>query len=169
MTVPLITDDELAKEFNTKTDEQGRLSSVVLGNDGRVLDVVRQLPAHDHVAAILLALERLAVEFPNRFEVLPEHDHDPEAIDDPTGTQTPNSPSLRQRLNWLTGDRDNEAKALADAVVPNGTPGSVLAAAKRAVHDAHGDSSVAEHDPITSDVASPDDVIDKLEGFPRKI
>ena len=174
VTVPLITDDGLAKELNAQTDEQGRMSSVVLGNDGRVLDVVRQLPADDQssadrASAILLAVERLAAEFPDRFTVLPEADENPEEIDDPTRTRTAvDSPSLRQRLNWLTGDRNNEAKALADAVVPNGTPDStVVAAAKQAVREAHGDSSVAEDDPVTSDVASPDDVIGKLKGEER--
>ena len=171
VTVPLITDDGLAKELNAQTDEQGRMSSVVLGNDGRVLDVVRQLPADDQASAILLAVERLAAEFPDRFTVLPEADENPEEIDDPTRTTTAvDNPSFRQRLNWLTGDRNNEAKALADAVVPNGTPDStVVAAAKQAVRDAHGDSSVAEHDPVTSDVASPDDVIGKLKGEKREL
>ena len=106
VTVPLITDDGLAKELNAQTDEQGRMSSVVLGNDGRVLDVVRQLPADDQASAILLAVERLAAEFPDRFTVLPEADENPEEIDDPTRTTTAvDNPSFRQRLNWLEGVR----------------------------------------------------------------
>ena len=164
VTVPLITDDGLAEELNAKVDGQGRISSVILGNDGRVLDVVRQLPVDDQASAILVAVDRLAAEFPDRFEILPESDENAEAIDDPTNVrENGDAPSFRQRLSWITGDRASEAKALADTVdAPPSSAGTVLAAAKKAVSDAHGDSSVAESDPVTSDVASRDDVIEKL-------
>ena len=62
------------------------------------------------------------------------------------------SAPLRQLLHWVTGDRDAEAKALADetqASRAHGEPGSstepddvLLAAAKDAVSVAHGDSHV---------------------------
>ncbi len=163
VTVPLITDDGLAEELNAKVDDQGRISSVILGNDGRVLDVVRLLPVDDQASAILVAVDRLAAEFPDRFGVLPESDENAEAIDDPTNVENGGAPSFRQRLSWLTGDRASEAKALADTVdVPPSSSGTVLAAAKKAVSDAHGDSSVAESDPVTSDVANRGDVIEKL-------
>lgn len=164
VSVPLITDDGLAEELNAHVDDHGRLSSVILGNDGRVLDVVRQLPAADQASAILVTIDRLAAEFPDRFGVLPGSDENSEAIDDPTNVrEIGDAPSFRQRLSWLTGDRASEAKALADTVdSPTSSAGAVLAAAKKAVSDAHGDSSVAESDPVTSDVASRDDVIEKL-------
>jgi hypothetical protein len=60
---------------------------------------------------------------------------------------------LRQLLHWVTGDRDAEAKALADetqASRAHGEPGNstepddvLLAAAKDAVSVAHGDSHVS--------------------------
>ena len=60
---------------------------------------------------------------------------------------------LRQLLHWVTGDRDAEAKALADetqASRVHGEPGSaaqpddvLLAAARAAVSVAHGDSHVS--------------------------
>ena len=164
VTVPLITDDGLAEELNAQIDDQGRISSVILGNDGRVLDVVRQLPAEDQATAILVAIERLAAEFPDRFGILPAADENAEAIDDPTDVrQDGDAPSFRQRLSWLTGDRDSEAEALADTVAaPSAAGETVLAAAKKAVSEAHGDSSVAESDPVTSDVANRDDVNEKL-------
>lgn len=162
--VPLITDDGLAEELNAQVDDQGRISSVILGNDGRVLDVVRQLPAEDQASAILVTVERLAAEFPDRFAILPEADENAEAIDDPTNIrENGDAPSFRQRLSWLTGDRDSEAEALADTVgAPPAAAETVLAAARKAVSDAHGDSSVAESDPVSSDVANRDDVIEKL-------
>lgn len=71
--------------------------------------------------------------------------------------------TLRQKLAWATGDRTQEAKALAKTVDDAGAPeAEVLAAAKQAVADAHGDSGVNENDPVTSDVAKPTDVLEKL-------
>lgn len=165
VTVPLITDDGLARELDAQVDDQGRICSVILGNDGRVLDVVRQIPADDQASAILDAVDRLAAEFPDRFSVLPEMDEDAEAIDDPSNVRAiADAPSFRQQLSWLTGDRAGEAKALADAVgAPPSAAETVLAAAEKAVSDAHGDSSVTEHDPVTSDVANRDDVLGKLD------
>ena len=170
VTVPLITDDGLAKELDAEVDDQGRISSVILGNDGRVLDVVRQLPADDQASAILVTVDRLAAEFPDRFGVLPEIDENAETIDDPTNIRAiADAPSLRQQLHWLTGDRASEAKALADTVgAPASAAETVLGAAKQAVSDAHGDSSVAERDPVTSDVAVRDDVLGKLDHDQRE-
>lgn len=162
--VPLITDDGLRDELDARV-EDGRTSSVILGNDGRVLEVVRHLPADDCASAILLVVERLTAEFPGRFSVLPEFDEDTTELADPNGDMsTFTGPSFRQRLSWLTGDRDREAKALADSIEPNHTANeTVLAAAAQAVSDAHGDAHVEESDPLTSDVATPDDVVKQMQ------
>jgi len=168
VTVPLISDAGLAEELNAQMDDQGRISSVILGNDGRILDVVRQLPTADQSSAVLVALERLTAEFPDRLGTLPEPDQNVEAIDDPTGARAKgDAPSFRQRLGWFTGDRAMEARALADTVAdkadaPTAGGGNVLAAAEKAVSEAHGDSSVEEDDPVTSDMATREDVIEKL-------
>ena len=69
--VRLIIDDGLAEELKAEVDDQGQISSVIFGNDGRVLDVVRRFPADDQVESILFAIERLTAEFPDRFGVLP--------------------------------------------------------------------------------------------------
>lgn len=106
--VPLITDDGLGDEFEARVDH-GRTSSVILGNDGRVLEVLRHLPADDCAPAILLAVERLTEEFPDRFSVLPEFDENTTELADPNGDMSAfTGPSFRQRLSWLTGDQDQE-------------------------------------------------------------
>lgn len=61
-------------------------------------------------------------------------------------------PSLRQRLHAATGDRDAEAKALAEDAGDEVTE----ADAKEAVQRAHGDSG-AQESPIDHDVATPTD------------
>lgn len=164
VTVPLIADAGLAEELNAQMDHQGRISSVILGNDGRVLDVVRQLPTADQSSAVLVALERLTAEFPDRLGILPEVDQNVDAIDDPTGNRAKSDPpSFRQRFGWFTGDRAMEARALADTIdTPIAGAETVLAAANVAVSEAHGDSSVEGSDPVTSDMATREDVIEKL-------
>ena len=65
--------------------------------------------------------------------------------------QDDDSPSLRQKLHWATGDREKEAEALADR-----SPDEVSEEdAKVAVNRAHGDSP----EPTSTDgsMASPDD------------
>lgn len=65
--------------------------------------------------------------------------------------QDDDSPSLRQKLHWATGDRDAEAEALADR-----SPADVSEEdAKVAVNRAHGDSP----EPVSTDgsIASPED------------
>ena len=167
-TVPLITEPGLAAELNAEVDDQGRLCTVIVGNDGRVLDTVRQLPQEDQASAVLVAIDRLSAEIPDRFVVLPHTDANAELIDDPTGamddtTNDQARASFRQRLSWLTGDRTEEAKALAQTVAASAAPDeTVLTAAKQAVKEAHGDSFVDESTPVSSDVATPDDVIEKL-------
>ena len=162
--VPLICDEGLAEELSAQVDDQGRHSSVILGNDGRVLDVVRQLPTDDPAAAVLIAIDLLTSQFPDRFTTAPGTDDNVETIDDPTRVRAiDESPSFRQRVAWITGDRAKEAEALADTVGGDGADdASVLAAAAEAVSNAHGDSSVTERDPVTSDVATRNDVIEKL-------
>jgi hypothetical protein len=86
--VPLITDDGLGAELDAEVDDQGRICSVILGNDGRVLNAVRQLPTEDQAAAVLLDIERLTMGFPDRFGILPEVDENPEEVADPTGEQS---------------------------------------------------------------------------------
>ena len=162
--VPLITDDGLGAELSALVDDQGRLCSVILGNDGRVLDTVRQLPTENQASAVLLAIERLTAEFPDRLGILPDFDENAEEIDDPTGDLSKsNGPSFRQRLSWLTGDRTEEAKALAKSIdAPAAPDESVLVAATQAVKEAHGDSLIDETTPVSSDVATPHDDIEKL-------
>jgi len=71
--------------------------------------------------------------------------------DSPTPADESNeddSPSLRQKLHWATGDRDKEAEALADR-----SPDDVSEKdAKIAVNRAHGDSpeDVSTDEPLAS-------------------
>lgn len=88
VSVPLITDDGLGVELDAEVDDQGRICSVILGNDGRVLNAVRQLPTEDQASAVLVDIERLTIEFPDRFATLPEADENPEEIADPTGEKS---------------------------------------------------------------------------------
>jgi peroxiredoxin len=169
--VALITDDELGSELGAKRDAQGHTASVIVGNDGHVIEVVRHQRHEEEVSDILTAVERLAAEFPERFSVLPDPHGDSDVDHGADGGRgqantSPESdrPTFRQRLAWLTGDRNDEAKALANIVAGQNPPDeTVLAAAKLAVSDAHGDSSVREIDPVTSDVATPVDVIERLD------
>jgi hypothetical protein len=66
-------------------------------------------------------------------------------------------PSLRQKLNWATGDRDREAEALADS----SPEGVTKHDAKVAVARAHGDDGVSEpeiEEPAPEDeIAKPSD------------
>ncbi len=74
------------------------------------------------------------------------------ATDDaPTGHDEQDTPSVRQLLHAATGDRDAEAKALADRADANIAEED----AERAVKRAHGDQ-VGEPSP-DRDVASPED------------
>ena len=63
-------------------------------------------------------------------------------------------PSLRQKLNWATGDRDREAEALAD----RSPEGVTKHDAKVAVARAHGDDGVSEDE---VDEPAPEDEIAK--------
>ncbi len=75
---------------------------------------------------------------------------DDEAASD---TRSPDKPTIRQLIHWATGDRDAEAKALADAAA-----GSVSRdEAKRAVQAAHGDIP-SDKAPEDSEVAKPADL-----------
>jgi hypothetical protein len=73
----------------------------------------------------------------------------------------------RQRLHNLTGDRTKEAQVLAKQVVDEGTAHPVmiaddhlLASAKEAVAEAHGDGvAIGNADP-TTELASPKHVVD---------
>lgn len=68
------------------------------------------------------------------------------------------SPSLRQKLHWATGDRDKEAEALADR-----SPDEVSEHdAKVAVNRAHGDSP--DHVETEGPLASPEDAEDVHRG-----
>ncbi len=72
-------------------------------------------------------------------------------------------PSLRQRVHSATGDRDAEAKALADRAGEDISEDDAKSAVKRA----HGDTGVAE--PTTeSDLASPDDAKAVREDDPAR-
>jgi hypothetical protein len=85
---------------------------------------------------------------------------DPSTTDDaaPGGDHDGNdSPSLRQRVHAATGDRDREARALADRSSEDVTEQD----AKVAVNRAHGDST----DGVRTDdeLAGPDDAADAHE------
>jgi hypothetical protein len=84
--VPLMFDRNLTKDLAAQIDEQGRIASVILGNDGMALDVVRQAPTEGQAGAILVAVDRLSEQFPDRFETLPDPfgSQGPEIIGDPT-------------------------------------------------------------------------------------
>jgi hypothetical protein len=90
VSVPLMEDDGLSERLDARRDELGRVSSVILATDGRAMDVVRQLPAQDQTLAILVALERLTEQFPDRFEPLPSDVGDePDLVLDPLQTEVP--------------------------------------------------------------------------------
>lgn len=76
LNISLISDDGLAAELNANRTDEDPVVSIILGNDGMILDVVRQLPADDQAAAILVSVDRLMAEFPDRFIVLPTHRSD---------------------------------------------------------------------------------------------
>ncbi len=71
LNVPLVSDDGLALELSADRSDDDRVVSIILGTDGMALGAVRQLPADDQAAAILVAIDRLIEQFPDRFEVLP--------------------------------------------------------------------------------------------------
>lgn len=65
------------------------------------------------------------------------HADDPSTADAATQDEpTEDEPSLRQKLHWATGDRDAEAKAVADRAPEDVSEQD----AKVAVNRAHGDS-----------------------------
>ena len=68
------------------------------------------------------------------------------------------SPSLRQKLHWATGDRSKEAEALADRS-PDDVSGQD---AKVAVNRAHGDSP--DRIATAAPLASPEDAEDAGDG-----
>jgi hypothetical protein len=75
--------------------------------------------------------------------------------------------SWRQRLANLTGDRDQEAKLLAEQVVvddvkrPPALQGDpLLEAAKETVAAAHGDGAHSDHVDASTELASPEDVVE---------
>jgi peroxiredoxin len=77
LNVPLVSDDDLALELQANRTAEDPVVTIILGNDGMMLDVVRQLPADDQAAAILVAVDRLIAEFPDRFQVLPTPSSEP--------------------------------------------------------------------------------------------
>jgi hypothetical protein len=88
-------------------------------------------------------------------------------VDDENGSNdsAAEKPTGKQLLAWVTGDRDREAKALAEqtAKVTDFTVEEALPAAKVAVGDAHGDSGIAAADDDRSLVAKPSDVAKAIE------
>jgi hypothetical protein len=79
-------DHGLAAQLATGVDREGRIASVILGNDGMALDTIRQAPIHGQAAAILLAVDRMTERYPERFQTLPDPFASPstEIIEDPT-------------------------------------------------------------------------------------
>lgn len=88
LNVPLVSDDGLTAELEAERTEGDPVVSVILGNDGMALGTVRQLPADDQAAAILVAVDTLIEQFPDRFQVLPTRPlgeaTQPEVLADPT-------------------------------------------------------------------------------------
>ena len=66
--------------------------------------------------------------------------------------------TLLQKLHWATGDRDAEAKALADAVADRPEK-PTLEDAKIAVQRAHGEGLEEPDDAESSDLATPADAV----------
>jgi hypothetical protein len=91
----------------------------------------------------------------------------PETESEPTATEQSNSARpIKQMLAWAMGDREMEAKALADetAATTDLTSEEALDAAKTAIAQAHSDTGIADPDKHpTSDVARPSDVINATE------
>ena len=77
------------------------------------------------------------------------HDHHTEQDTDEHDTRPPNA---RQLLHWATGDRQAEAKALADASDEEVTEDD----AELAVRRSHGDLG-AKQSPVEGDLAAPED------------
>lgn len=78
-------------------------------------------------------------------------EHDDRHGDDSDTTDEPDGGKIRQLLHAATGDRDAEARALADRAGEDVDE----ADAKRAVAQAHGDRT--DRDVPDHDVATPDD------------
>jgi hypothetical protein len=82
----------------------------------------------------------------------------------PTAAEESNAARpIKQMLAWAMGDRDMEAKALADetAATTGLTQEEALDAAKAAVAEAHSDTGIADPDvQPNSDVARPSDVVE---------
>jgi hypothetical protein len=85
--VPLLRDENLRSELFADHPSPGQIASVIIGNDGMALDIVRQEVVADQAAAILVSLDRLKVQFPKRFSVLPDPyaNKTEELIEDPLG------------------------------------------------------------------------------------
>ncbi|MGD9792508.1 MAG: hypothetical protein AB7V43_03410 [Acidimicrobiia bacterium] len=72
----------------------------------------------------------------------------------PAPTPDPEKPTLRQKLHWATGDRDAEAKALADRSTSEIDEDD----AQLAVRRAHGEIRDGAQDTVDgSDIASTED------------
>ena len=68
--VALLADEGLGERLQAQPDGQGRIASVILATDGCILETVRQLPAADQALAILVAVDRLIEQQPDRLAVL---------------------------------------------------------------------------------------------------
>lgn len=69
--VTILQDPDLATQLDAEVDEQGQIASVIIDNEGWAIEVVRQMPGDDPAAAVLIALDRLRREFPERMSALP--------------------------------------------------------------------------------------------------
>ena len=80
LSMPVVSGNGFGEHFGALLDADGRMSSVILGNDGEPLDVVHQAPGPDHHLAVLAALDRLVDQYPDRFTVLPDADASAESV-----------------------------------------------------------------------------------------
>lgn len=69
--VTILQDPDLATQLDAEVDDQGHIASVIIDNEGWAIEVVRQMPGDDPAAAVLIALDRLRREFPERMSALP--------------------------------------------------------------------------------------------------
>ncbi len=69
--ITILQDADLATELDADIDAEGNLATVIIDNEGQAIEVVRQRPTDDPAAAVLIAVDRLRRQFPERMSALP--------------------------------------------------------------------------------------------------
>ena len=70
--ITILQDADLATDLGAHIDDEGRIASVITDNEGWELEIVRHDPTDDLAAALLVALDRLRKQFPDRLSALPD-------------------------------------------------------------------------------------------------